>query len=270
MRYITLLFFGMSISIFFWLGNSTGALPENTGAPGDETCGRSVCHNIPANTGSGNIALVVNENDSTYIVGDSLSISITLENSGTTRNGFQILALNGDEENIGKWILTQPDEMKIINGIGLPSRRYVTHTVEGVDQSSWTLDWGAPTEDAGDITFYISVLASNNNGNNMGDTLYTSSKTLAFQEAVATNEPIIDHENIVTLFPNPVNDILQIQNHQSESIQIALFDMTGRQLEMLDMDRLEGTLDLSPYPKGLYLLKFQLSDGFFSRRVIKQ
>ena len=269
MKSIYLLFCGLLISAFFWLGNINGALPENTGAPGELTCGRSVCHNVPANNGAGNLIIDFDEDAPGYMAADTHTITISLENSVTTRNGFQILALNGNEDNVGQWILTQADQMQIVEGFGFPDRQYVTHTMNGIEQSSWTLDWASPEQEEGDITFYVSVMATNSNGTNQGDTLYNMSKTIPFDEMVATHDQIDESDEWVTIFPNPVVDQLHIRNLKNQDFRLSLFGAKGEKLREFNLGEADFQLTIRDFQPGLYWLKFQSKQGFFSKKILK-
>lgn len=268
MKYVNLFFALLCISTLFLMGNRSGALPSNTGAPGEFTCGRSVCHNIPANNGSGMVLIELDEDLDTYTAADTHTINITLENSPTVRNGFQILALDENDDNVGEWILTAPDLMQIINGFApMQDRMYITHKEAGTSQSSWTFDWAAPEMDQGDITFYVSVNATNNNGQSTGDTLYNLSKTVAFNDAVATEELIQDDR--FQVFPNPVQDWLQFYGSDETPKAAIVHDASGKKVSQFSIDLQEQSLDVSRLLPGVYTILFEFEEGVLARKFIK-
>lgn len=268
MKYVNLFFALLCISTLFLMGNRSGALPSNTGAPGELTCGRSVCHNIPANNGSGMVLIQLDEGLDTYTVADTHTISITLENSGTVRNGFQILALDANEDNVGEWIITAPELMQIINGFApFQDRMYITHKEAGTNQSSWTFDWEAPEGNQGDITFYVSVNATNNNAQNTGDTLYTVSKTVTFNDPVATQELLRnDH---FRLFPNPVKDWLQFDSQQSFPSTAVVYDNAGRTVRRYQIASHGQQLNMESLQPGIYTIVFEFAEGVLARKFVK-
>lgn len=183
------LFAGGSLAALVLLANLNGALPENTAAPGELTCGRPVCHNIPANTGDAQITITFADSAATYQADSTYLVRVGIQNPQTIRNGFQIVALRANNQNAGAWILTDPDKTKIIPGIGLPSRRYVTHLAAGNAQTEWTMRWKAPANASGPVTFYASVLSANNNAQNTGDEVYTTQRTVELAAPSAAGEP---------------------------------------------------------------------------------
>lgn len=268
MKYINLAFVFVFITYLFLLGNRSGALPSNTGAPGEFTCGRSVCHDVPANNGSGSVLIALENDMTTYAAGDTQTISITLEDSPTVRNGFQILALDESEENVGEWILTEPDLMQVIDGFsGLQDRMYITHKEAGTSQSSWSFDWVAPESNQGDITFYVSVMATNNNAENTGDTLYNLSKTIEFDDAVATSE-LIQYDQF-RVFPNPVQDWLQYEGTFEEPIRATVYDASGKQLRVFDLVDQGQQMNMSSLKAGVYSLLFEFENGVLARKILK-
>lgn len=246
-----------------WLGNSDGALPQNTGAPDDLTCGRAPCHNVPANVGEATINIDVEDGSEVYQPGGTHTLTLTISDAQSPRNGFQIVALDENDENIGAWILTAPGEMKIIDGIGLP-RKYVTHQAAGNLQNSWTLDWQAPQEAMGDITFYASVLDANNNGNNMGDAVYTTSNTLS-AEVSSRVESL--KENSVKIYPNPARQQVYIES--PDLLQgVGLYDIQGREIQHILPTNQTVAIDLSYLKAGIYFLRMYRKNGFSVEKLI--
>lgn len=70
-----------------------------------------------------------------------------------------------------------------------------------------------------------------------------------------------------SIFPNPSNGVIYIQSENIENIQVQVIDLYGR---MILNDQIEsgGDLNLSKYPKGIYLLKIQRVDEIVYRKVI--
>ena len=268
MKYLNFAFLFLCISYLFLLGNRSGALPSNTGAPGELTCGRSVCHNISANNGSGMVLIDVEGGLETYTAADTHTISITLEGSPTVRNGFQILALDENDENVGEWLLTEPSIMQIVDGFApLQERMYITHTTDGTQQSSWSFDWIAPADDQGDITFYVSVLAANNNAQNSGDTLYNLSKTVAFSDAVATSE--IFEDDLFHIFPNPAQDWLQFSDREALPISALVYDASGKLIRHFSTLNAGQRLSLTGLKPGVYTIAFEFEEGLLARKFLK-
>lgn len=248
-------------SILF-LANSSGAPVGRSGAPGDNTCGTSSCHSVSANVESATVAINFQEGLEVYQAGETYRLEITIEGAqNEDRNGFQIVALDANNENIGEWILTETDETQLRSS-NATGRQYVTHTRDGNDESDWEMDWIAPETDAGDITFYASVLDANGNGGRSGDHLYTLSQTLTFdvQSSVRNMQ-----EAAITVFPNPACDQLLILSDNLAIQTYALYNSEGK---LLQRDSYQQTLDISRLPNGLYFLQLFTVEGILHRKVV--
>ena len=188
------------------LGNRSGSPAGRTGAPGETTCGTSSCHDVTPNTGSATINLTINEDQMTYQLGATHTIAIAIDGAQVEgRNGFEIVALDAQDNNVGAWILAGSDKRERSS----EGRNYITHTMDGSAQAAWEVDWIAPEMDAGAVTFYVAVNDANNNGNRMGDDIYTTS--LAVEAEVVSAVEEISSLAGVTIYPNPVSEQLNLR-----------------------------------------------------------
>jgi hypothetical protein len=91
------------------------------------------------------------------------------------------------------------------------------------------------------------------------------SEELRFSMGVITGfESTIDYQEVI-VYPNPTSGILNIRSPYSVT-RIQLLDLYGKTL-FLDKD--QPYLDLSPYPRGLYILKIFIDDKIIVRKIIK-
>lgn len=253
MKQVILLISAFFIALVF-LGNLDGALPENTNAPGDLTCGRAPCHNIPVNVGDSQISITFNNGDTTYLADSIYPVTVKIQNQMTLRNGFQILALNASNQNTGTWVLTAPDKMKIIPGISFPNRKYVTHRAAGNQQNEWTMNWKAPAATVSQVTFYASVLSANNNGQNTGDEVY-STILVATKSAVSATGGLTEDD--FKVYPIPATSGVWIEVPESfGSCRVALFN--GGFLKVKET-RLNGKgpqfFETENLPAGVYFIQ---------------
>jgi hypothetical protein len=67
--------------------------------------------------------------------------------------------------------------------------------------------------------------------------------------------------NIISVFPNPVRDVLHIEGERLE--QIRLFDISGREVSTSAMPqgRRNWSMDVSHLPQGVYLLEVWFEEG---------
>lgn len=77
---------------------------------------------------------------------------------------------------------------------------------------------------------------------------------------------------MVRLYPNPTTGVLKINNE--EKVQIAIYDVLGKQLVRNSLDSGLNQVDLSLFTSGVYFVKVQLLNnpvgGVKTYRIIKQ
>ncbi len=73
----------------------------------------------------------------------------------------------------------------------------------------------------------------------------------------------------VSMYPNPTSGLLFVSKTQSGLAQVELLDLNGKTLQQQAMEQ-SLTLDLSVYPKGLYMLKIQMNGLSLIERIAVQ
>lgn len=179
---------------------TSGMHPSSTGAPGEGNCSNAStgCHaNATITNDNTNLVntLTFSTPDSSYVPGQTYSITLKAQKSGITKFGFGVVALRtSNNSNQGTWIVTDAARTHTITGTGtMASRKYMTHSTNGTPAVSagvgqWSFNWKAPSTDVGNIKFYYCTNATNNNGANTGDALYLSSFEIHPQSTTALNE----------------------------------------------------------------------------------
>jgi hypothetical protein len=71
------------------------------------------------------------------------------------------------------------------------------------------------------------------------------------------------------LYPNPVQNILNIENSQSNIQEVQLYDLTGRLLTRIRPDRNFANVDFSNLSNGIYLLKVTSDEKTITKKIIK-
>jgi len=276
MKKIYLLFFAFSITLIGVLlnspmihSNSSGAPAGNTGSPGDGfTCHRSGCHSGTAQSRAG--LITSNVPASGYLPGSTYTITVTLSEPGINRFGFQVSPQSASGELLGTLISTDGPNTQIIGG-----GKYITHRNAGTQPSStntrtWTFDWIAPDEAA--ATFYGSVMASNNNGNNSGDQVFTSS--LALQRDISSSLETTILNTSINIFPNPVEGgTFKVQTHGvSREVNWQLYQMDGKRvsIEVKELQINNFEIDVEHLNPGVYILNVN-RDGVSSyHRIVRK
>ena len=91
--------------------------------------------------------------------------------------------------------------------------------------------------------------------------------------AISTNVNNLPSENQITLFSNPTTSevFLQInQNSFANTDKINIFSSIGHQIYASNLDSHETKIDLSNFPKGIYILVANVNDSVKSFKILKQ
>jgi len=72
----------------------------------------------------------------------------------------------------------------------------------------------------------------------------------------------------ITVYPNPVNDLLFIQQEGADLLKISLFNIEGKRVLDRNIDRGLSTLNLSDYTSGVYFLRVRKEDRVVHMRVV--
>jgi len=116
----------------------SGGPPDGrTGSPADssKTCNDTGCHNNYA-LNSGTAAFTISA-PSSYTLGEALSITVYFSKSSTTKHGFELSALDINNNNVGTFSSVDSNT-QTSNG------NYIKHTSTGSSQSgnaSWSIQW---------------------------------------------------------------------------------------------------------------------------------
>ena len=76
--------------------------------------------------------------------------------------------------------------------------------------------------------------------------------------------------NELIIYPNPTKDklILKTPSHLIGS-NVNMYSTLGQSLSNFTLDKVNTSIDLSSFKKGIYLLKFQTNNGSFVKEIIK-
>lgn len=259
MKKFTFLSFSI-LSAVICLSNLDGSFPGNTNAPGEFTCGRAPCHNVPDNVGDAEMSITFGNEETEYFPDGVFPLKVKITNPMTNRNGFEILALDENLENAGTWELTEPEQMKIISGFSNPNKKYVTHQAPGNQQEEWVMNWKAPAEDVGQVTFYASVLSANDNGANTGDEVYFTNIGIDFGIMSDISEKEVSS---VIVYPVLSNAELWMELPQSKGIfDLNLYNLMG--IPISQKQSITGGmqfLDINNVTSGLYFLRVENGIG---------
>jgi len=165
-----------------------------TGAPGETTCAVDGCHGGRANVGPGQFMIMA---PASYQPGKTYEITVKHMTTDSTRQrwGFQLTSLNQNAGRAGD-LLSGGGVTQVLEGGPDGNRQYIEHNFLGTFQgqrfeASWTFNWVAPSTDVGLVTMYAAGNQANNNGNETGDQIYSTTAAIA-STPVFSEPPVID------------------------------------------------------------------------------
>jgi hypothetical protein len=178
------------ITAAFVGGSSNGPPDGRTGAPGDSDCTVG-CHNTYSlNSGDGGLS--IDNVPVQYNPEQIYSLSVTIQDPGQQRWGFELTVLDDSNNRVGALIVTDSANTQLSTTTG---REYIKHTTTGTFDGtsdgpvSWSFDWLAPEPGTGTVTFYAAGNAANSASGNKLDYIYTTSISSDAPGGGTTNLP---------------------------------------------------------------------------------
>ena len=166
-------------TLFAW---STGPEAYRAGAPGDKgTCNDSGCHNsYSLNSGSAKFSIT---GPASYTQGETIKLKVSFGSSIGKLHGFEMTAIDADDNQIGKFKAigktTQVIPPNDYRGLKKEDEgTYIEHTFRGNKKKSWKVQWIAPDNATGTVTFYAAGNDANGEGTNSGDYIYTTTREI--------------------------------------------------------------------------------------------
>ncbi len=282
----TLIVFGIALTsiVFVSLGEksitSNGAPLGSTGAPIEHTCAKSGCHaGSGINSGIAQLTVDFNNGNLQYQPGQTYNIKVALSQPTIERFGFQVVAINdNDSTNAGTFVVTDSSRTQVLAGANeFEGRNYMTYRYPGTSPFSlglgkWEFQWTAPSENVGSVTLYTAAVAANDDGTDLGDSVYTKQITL---EPIPTGISETNNEIGISVYPNPAherlmvnyqfaetgNSTIKLMDLRSSTIakELSRFDHIGKQVAELNIK------ELSP---GNYLLLVSKGSKQFTQKVV--
>ncbi len=161
---------------FILMSYSSGSPGGRSGSPGDGGNSCVQCHSsFPTISVTDWITSDIPAGG--YELSEVYNITMTGIHEGVSKFGFEFTAEDSEGNKVGTLSILNPTETQLTNGTVA-----ATHTSQGTtpigDSKSWTVEWTAPDDPAGDVTFYASLNAANGNGSTSGDQIYLGSLTV--------------------------------------------------------------------------------------------
>lgn len=268
---------------------TTGMHASATGGPGElGNCSNAStgCHsNASITTDKTGIVntLTFSTPDSSYVPGQTYTVTVQAKKTGIVKFGFGIVALrNSNTSNSGKWTITDASRTHIIAGSGsLATRSYITHTSAGTTATAsgldkWSFNWTAPATNDGLISFYYCTNCTNNNGANTGDALYLSSFTIHPKSTTSIAEWMNEADLKITVDRSSHELLLNYQLIKECELSVNLLDAQGKVIQRVESanksagqntDRIDLAHEIS---SGMYLVSLNINNQTMTKKIMVQ
>ena len=165
--------FVLFVFSFFLVSNSSNPPDGRTGAPGETNC--TSCHEGDnSNNFEGSLLIEGLPAQITPNATYTISVVSTRTGGAPTRAGFQLVALDDTNQNIGT--LANPSASSTLKNSN--QRTYFEHNpaldFQGENQVNWTVDWTAPATIDTEVTFYANSILGDGSGSR-GDLMISTS-----------------------------------------------------------------------------------------------
>ncbi len=246
--------------------NAGGSPGGKTASPADgQSC--TQCHTGTAVAVSSWISTNIPTNG--YIPGNTYTITVTGTHTGVSRFGFELTAEDSLNNKVGTFIITNSGETKLVN-----SNHAITQTGNGLtptnDSKTWTVDWIAPSEPTGTVTFYAALNAANGNMGTSGDIIYTTSTTVAKSSNIGIEKS--QTVEYLKLFPSNTEDYVYLEWNNIKVSQLIVYNINGQQVQQqyIGNGQTKLRMDASSLAKGSYFVYIQTDNDILVKRFIKK
>ncbi len=253
-----------------------------TGSPGETSC--TNCHNsYTVNSGGGSITISSsNMTNWQYIPGQVYHINVTVSRAANSLFGvgFEALKANGNTP-AGTFTITNSGSTSIksvtVGGVVRPNIVHQLNGGIGTGSKVFSFDWTAPSTNVGNIIFYAAGDACNNNGNESGDYVYTTTQTISPASTTGITNLGPDND-VLKVYPNPTQKEVTVDYSISNPslVQISVLNLAGQKILMLLNETQFGGFYTQQFnlgnqlAKGVYLVALESGGQRELRKLIIQ
>lgn len=275
MRAIYMLSLLLSGAIIF-LGSSSGPGAvqgqDRTGGPlANGFCGN--CHAAGAFNPSMSLELLKDGNAVMgYMPGETYTMRVTITaDAGAQVYGFQAVALSGDDNvQAGSWTPPMGTRVTPLNG-----RDYIEHNQRS-ESNIFEVEWTAPANGVGNISFYSASVSANNMSGSGGDGATRLENPVVLNDLTVSTNDLPELANSINIFPNPVADQLnlQVEVEEATDAELTIYNGLGqpmlRRAIQLGVGNNQEQMDLSNFPTGHYSVEIRNREAASRKMLLKQ
>ena len=121
--------------------------------------------------------------------------------------------------------------------------------------------------------YKLGLLVNGHSGLNLGQAVFDSVKISIPGSIVSSIEPVNEIGNVVSVFPNPINDDVmnvRINNYSSNSkVKLSFMNLEGRVLFSKNNCPQSFSINLKDYPSGMYIISTVINNVTYKNKIIK-
>ena len=251
----------LSVLALVFMSNRGGSPGGRSGSTTDNgaTCSTNGgCHNSSSAPASQDM-ISTNVPSNGYAPGSSYDITINISDEGTSVWGFEMMA--EDKNGLPVGAFSNKSQVNSLNSGLRATHKFASSSSS--DAQTWIANWTAPASGTGSVTFYVSAMVANGNGNNRGDRVFID--TISITENTSAN--IAELENFqINLYPNPATQKIVITGYENTSSNIKVINSMG---ETVMSGLFKNALNISELASGTYYLKIIENNRVFIKRFSK-
>ncbi|MEA1875905.1 MAG: choice-of-anchor V domain-containing protein [Bacteroidota bacterium] len=236
----------------------TGSPGGKTGSPGDEGSTCNQCHSSTVKAKEGWISSDIPEEG--YIAGETYTITLSAQQAGITRFGFELTTEKAGGDKIGSFDIEDNTQMQLVNNSAA-----VTHTSSGIAATdgarSWSFKWTAPVAGTGEVSFYAAINAANADGGTSGDAIFTTE--VQIDEQIDNSIELFILEGWLKVYPNPAIDrvFVHMNGLTPQSLEFNVYDLQGQLIksDMIEISAANSVISIpvEDLPTGNYIVHFE-------------
>lgn len=237
------------------------------------------CHSTygNSNSGPGTIYVTSTMNNWQYVPGQTYTVNVIVKQPGKPLFGLGFEALNSSNGNAGTIQVTNANKTQIkntsVNGV---VRNNLVHQLNGSltnDSAVFSFNWVAPATNVGNVTFYFSGVAANNNGNENNDYVYNSSKLVTPASSTGLNETKAYAKTLKAFVNGDGKIVLEYASNEVAHPRADIYDMEGRLVlsRSLESQRAGDVSILLDRPLGLnagiYMIALLSGEDVYTTKI---
>ncbi|HAP01037.1 MAG TPA: hypothetical protein DCQ93_03835 [Bacteroidetes bacterium] len=242
-----------------------------TGAPlnssFENTCGKSTCHNYSTANFTGTLS--VSADSQYYNPGNTYTITVSIDETGINKFGFEICCL--DASNVKAGTASLINTAITSNNTTVNNRWYVGHHSAN-STKVWQFNWTAPSTNVGDVTFYATGVCANGDGHDTGD--HVGKTTFVFSPNPFNGVADVEANGSSLLIQNPVSDkiLVSFKNAVAGKSTVQLFDSNGKLVSVLMNENQNTGIETRSFDKpaasGIYFLDYTHGNFHEVKKVV--